>query len=47
VFKAKRFTCKVKAVMIMAKARELVSRMLKLRSIFIPRIHATITLNGT
>lgn len=43
----KTFTCKVRAVMIMATAKELVSRMLKLRSILIPIIHATITLNGT
>lgn len=40
-------TCNVKAVMIMERAREPVSRRLKLRSIFIPRIHATITVNGT
>jgi hypothetical protein len=40
-------TCKVKAVIIIAKPRHPVSRRLKSKSILIPIIHATITLNGT
>ena len=42
-----KYTCNVKAVIVIATAKEPVSRMLKLRSILIPIIQATITHRGT